>query len=110
MTKRRVVVTGMGAVTPVGIGVENFWQGLLSGKSGVDTLHCTDPEKHLVKIAAEVKDFNAEDYLDAKEAKRMDRFIQFAMVAAIEAVKDSGLDLEKEEKDRIGVISASGAG
>ena len=110
MTKRRVVVTGMGAVTPVGIGVENFWQGLLSGKSGVDTLHCTDPEKHLVKIAAEVKDFNAEDYLDAKEAKRMDRFIQFAMAAAIEAVKDSGLDLEKEEKDRIGVISASGAG
>lgn len=109
MTKRRIVVTGMGAVTPLGIGVENFWNNLIEGKSGIHTFHL-DTERHSVHIAGEVPNFNPEDYIDPKEAKRMDRFVQFAIVAATEAIKDSGLDLEKEDLTRIGVISGSGAG
>ncbi|MBQ2645239.1 beta-ketoacyl-ACP synthase II [bacterium] len=110
MTKRRVVVTGMGIVSPFGVGVDKFWSNLIAGNSGVRTLQSVDIDKHLVKIGAEVPDFNPEEYIDAKEAKRMDRFIQFAVIASEEACKDSGLNLEEEDLSRIGVISGAGAG
>ena len=112
MTKRRVVITGMGAVTPIGIGVENFWNALLAGKSGISLIESIDTERHTVKIAGEIKDkdFNPEDYLDPKDAKRMDRFTQFAMVAADEAIADSGIDEAGIDPYRIGVIVSSAAG
>ena len=112
MTKRRVVITGMGAVTPIGIGVEKFWNALLAGKSGVSLIESIDTERHTVKIAGEIKDkdFNPEDYLDPKDAKRMDRFTQFAMVAADEAIADSGIDEADIDPYRIGVIVSSAAG
>ena len=112
MTKRRVVITGMGAVTPIGIGVDKFWNALLAGKSGVSLIESIDTERHTVKIAGEIKDkdFNPEDYLDSKDAKRMDRFTQFAMVAADEAIADSGIDEANIDPYRIGVIVSSAAG
>ena len=112
MTKRRVVITGMGAVTPCGIGVDNFWNALLNGKSGVSLIEAIDTERHTVKIAAEIKDkdFNPEDYMDSKDAKRMDRFTQFAMVAADEAIADSGIDEANIDPYRIGVLVSSAAG
>lgn len=112
MTKRRVVITGMGAVTPCGIGVNKFWNSLLEGKSGVSLIEAIDTEKHKVKIAAEIKDadFNPEDYMDSKDAKRMDRFTQFAMVAADEAIADSGIDEANIDPYRIGVMVSSAAG
>ena len=112
MTKRRVVITGMGAVTPVGIGVDNFWSSLLNGKSGVSLIENMDTELHAVKIAAEIKneDFNPENYMTSKEANRMDRYTQFAMVAADEAIADSGIDEVEIDPYRIGVIVSSAAG
>ncbi len=110
MDKRRVVITGLGAVTPFGVGVDKFWESLKAGKSGISTSESIDIDKHVVKISGEVKDFHPEEYMDAKEAKKMDRFIQFAMVAADEAVKDSNLDIEKEDPYRVGVIVSSAAG
>lgn len=110
MSKRRVVITGMGAVSPFGVGVDKLWTSLIEGKSGISTSESIDISKHVVKISGEVKDFNPEEYLDPKEAKKMDRFIQFAMVAADEAVMDSKLDMEKEDPYRIGVIVSSAAG
>lgn len=110
MTKRRVVVTGMGAVSPFGIGVDKLWENLIEGNSGVRVSQNVNPDDHIVKISAEVPDFHPEEFIDAKDCKRMDRFIQFAVVASIEAMKDSGLDLEKEDLTRIGVIAGSGAG
>ena len=112
MTKRRVVITGMGAVTPVGIGVDKFWNSLLEGKSGVSLIEAIDTEKHTVKIAAEIKakDFNPEDYMTSKDANRMDRFTQFAMAAADEAIADSGIDEANIDPYRIGVIVSSAAG
>ena len=112
MTKRRVVITGMGAVTPCGIGVDNFWNALLNGKSGVSLIESIDTEKHTVKIAGEIKDkdFNPEDYMSSKDANRMDRFTQFAMVAADEAIADSGIDDADIDPYRIGVLVSSAAG
>ncbi len=111
MTKRRVVVTGLGAVTPFGVGVDKFWNSLVEGKSGISLSESIDIEKHVVKISGEVKNFNPEEYLDPKEAKKMDRFIQFAMVAADEAVKDAKLEEVKDvDPYRIGVIVSSAAG
>ncbi len=111
MTKRRVVITGLGAVTPCGIGVEKFWNNLVQGNSGISKVECVDTEKHAVKIAGQVKDFNPEDYMDPKEVKKTDRFLQFAIVAADEAVKDAGLDnIEGIDPYRIGVIVSSAAG
>ena len=112
MTKRRVVITGMGAVTPCGIGVDNFWNALLNGKSGVSLIESIDTEKHTVKIAGEIKDkdFNPEDYMSSKDANRMDRFTQFAMVAADEAIADSGIDEADIDPYRIGVLVSSAAG
>lgn len=110
MDKRRVVITGLGAVTPFGVGVENFWESLKAGKSGISTSESIDISKHVVKISGEVKDFHPEEYMEPKAAKKMDRFIQFAMVAADEAIKDSKLDVEKEDPYRVGVIVSSAAG
>lgn len=112
MTKRRVVITGLGAVTPCGIGVKNFWNSMLEGKSGISTIEQMPLEGHTVTIAGEIKDrdFNPDDYLNPKEAKRMDRYTQFAMVAADEAIKDSGIDEANIDPYRIGVIVSSAAG
>ena len=111
MTKRRVVITGMGAVTPFGVGIDKFWNSLIEGKSGIRQSTIIDISKHVVKISGEVKDFNPEDYLDPKEAKKMDRFIQFAMVAAEEAYKDAKLDeLKDVDPYKIGVLVSSAAG
>ena len=111
MTKRRVVITGLGAVTPFGVGIDKFWNSLVEGKSGIRNIEAMDTEKHVVKIAGEVKDFNPEEYIDPKEAKRMDRFIQFAVVAADEAIKDAKLDnIEGMDPYRIGVIVSAAAG
>lgn len=110
MDKRRVVITGLGAVTPFGVGVEKFWESLKAGKSGISTSESIDINKHVVKISGEVKDFHPEEYMEPKAAKKMDRFIQFAMVAADEAIKDSKLDVEKEDPYRVGVIVSSAAG
>lgn len=112
MTKRRVVITGMGAVTPCGIGVKNFWNAMIEGKSGVSTIEQMPLDGHAVTIAAEIKDkdFKPEDYINPKEAKRMDRFTQFAVVAADEAIADSGIDEANIDPYRIGVIVSSAAG
>lgn len=107
---KRVVITGMGAITPVGNNVDSFWDSLKNGKSGVTRVTRFDPEPFKCQIAAEVKDFDPAEYIDKKEARRMDRFTQFAVVAADEAIKNSGLDLEKEDLWRIGVITGSGVG
>ncbi len=112
MDKRRVVVTGMGAVTPCGINVKDFWNAMLSGKSGVTTFERIPLDGHAVTIAAEIKDkdFNPEDFINPKDAKRMDRFTQFAIVAADEAIADSGIDEADIDPYRIGVIVSSAAG
>ncbi len=111
MNKRRVVITGLGAVTPYGVGVETLWEGVKNGKSCIKHAEGLD-ERNAVKIAGQIKDdqFNPEDYLDKKEAKRMDRFAQFGMVAANEAIKDAGLDDAGYDPYRVGVIVSSAAG
>lgn len=111
MTKRRVVITGLGAVSPFGIGVDKFWNSLVEGKSGLSTSELIDIEKHVAKISGEVKNFNPDEYLDPKEAKKMDRYIQFAMIAADEAVKDAKLEEVKDvDPYKIGVIVSAAAG
>lgn len=110
MEKRRVVVTGMGAVTPIGIGVKEYWQGLIEGRNGVDLITHFDTSNFDTKFAAEVKNFNPENYFDKKSLKRLDPFTQFALVSAQEAIEDSGLDLDKINKERAGVIFGSGIG
>lgn len=111
MTKRRVVITGLGAVSPFGVGVDKFWNSIKEGKSGIALSKSIDIEKHPVKISGEVKDFNPEQYIDPKEVKRLDRFTQFALVAADEAIKDAGLDKAVDiDPYRIGVIVSSAAG
>lgn len=107
---RRVVVTGIGAVTPVGIGVKETWESIKNGKCGIAPITLYDTTDRKVTLAGEVKNFNPEDYLDKREAKKMDRFTQFALIAADEAFKDSGIDMEKEDSERCGVIVASGIG
>lgn len=106
----RVVITGMGAVTPIGNDVASYWNSLKEGKNGIDYITHFDTEKFKVKIAAEVKDFVPENYIDRKEAKRMDRYCQFAMAAAKEAVDNSGLDLESVNRYRMGVLIGAGIG
>lgn len=106
----RVVVTGMGVISPVGIGLENFWQSLVEGKSGVGPITHFDASELSTRIAAEVKDFDAKDYIDRKEAKRMDRFTQFAVAAAKMASQDAGLEMEKLNSDRVGVVLGTGIG
>ncbi len=108
--KKRVVVTGIGCVTPIGIGKENFWDALITGVSGVDLITKFDTEDHSTKIAAEVKNFEPEKYIDKKELRKIDRFSQFAIVSSQLAFEDSGLDAEKINAERFGVVLGSGIG
>ena len=108
--KRRVVVTGLGAVTPIGNTAEAFWAGVRAGKVGIGPITKFDTTDYKVKIAAEVKDFNAKDHMDPRSARRMDPFCQYAVTAAKEALEDSGIDMEKEDSFRAGVIVGSGIG
>lgn len=106
----KVVITGVGAVTPLGIGVESFFENAVKGVNGIDKITQFDTSDSKISIAAEVKDFKAEDYIDKKEARRMDRYCHFATVAADEAIKNSGIDLESIDLYRSGVIIGSGIG
>jgi len=110
MSLKRVVVTGLGALTPVGNTAEETWKNLVAGTSGAGPITRFDASLFKTHFACEVKDFNPNDLLDRKEARRMDRFTQFGVVVANEAIADSGLDFEKENLDRIGVIWGSGIG
>ncbi len=110
MEKRRVVITGMGAVTPIGNTLEEYWEGLLAGKSGANLITRFDTEGFATKFACEVKDFDPSKYIDRKEARRMDRFTHYALATAQMAIDDSGLDLEKENLQNIGVVYGSGIG
>ena len=108
--KRRVVVTGLGAVTPIGNTVEEFWTGIRNGKVGIGEITKFDTTDYKVKLAAEVKDFSVKERIDAKSARRMAAFSQYACAAAKEAYEDSGLAIEKEDPFRAGVIIGSGIG
>jgi len=110
MELKRVVVTGLGAVTPVGNTPEEMWQNMVKGVSGAAPITLFDTSLFKTKFACEVKNLNINDYLDRKEARKMDRYTQFAMIAAIQAVKDCGWDLEQEDKNRIGVVFGVGIG
>ena len=107
---KRVVVTGLGAITPIGNNLETFREGLQKGTSGANLITLFDATLFKTQFACEVKGFVPEDHLDKREVRRVDRFTQFALVTAAEALKDSGLDLDKVQKDRVGVIFASGIG
>ena len=109
-SKRRVVVTGLGVVSPVGIGVDTAWANIVAGKSGITRITKFDPSNFSSQIAGEVKDFDVSQFLPAKEARRMDTFIQYGLAAAIEAVKDSGIEATEENAERIGVSIGSGIG
>ena len=110
MQLKRVVVTGLGALTPIGNNIEEYWEGLKNGKSGSAPITYYDTEKFKVKFACELKNYNAEDYFDRKEARKLDRFAQYALISSDEAIKDSGLDLDKIDKFRTGVIWGAGIG
>jgi 3-oxoacyl-[acyl-carrier-protein] synthase II len=110
MSKRRVVITGMGMIAPVGNTVEQCWTNLVAGKTGISRITKFDPAAFNSQIAGEVKDFDVEDYLSAKEARHMDRFIHYGICAAIQAIRDSGLEFDKEDPDRTGVVIGSGIG
>ena len=108
--KKRVVVTGMGAITPIGNSVDSFWESVKQGKIGFDRISYFDVSEYKCKLAAEVKDFNAENYMDKKSARRMEQFCQFAVAAAKEAIEDAGIDMEKEDAFRVGCAVGSGIG
>lgn len=107
--KRRVVITGMGAITPIGNTVEETWQGIREGRCGIDFITKYDTSTRKVKVAGEIKNLNLEDYIDKRELRKMDRFVALAMIAADEAVADAGISFEGEEED-FGVIVSSGIG
>ncbi|CAM4220313.1 beta-ketoacyl-ACP synthase II [Gillisia hiemivivida] len=110
MELKRVVVTGLGALTPIGNNVEEYWDALVAGKSGCAPITYFDAEKFKTKFACELKNFNALDFFDRKEARKLDRFAQYAIVASDEAIKDSGIDLNVVNKHRVGVIWGAGIG
>ena len=110
MVLKRVVVTGLGALTPIGNTIEEYWNGLINGVSGAAPISYFDASKFKTQFACELKNFNAEDFLDRKESRKMDRYTQYAMVASDEAVHDANFNLEKIDKDRIGIIWGSGIG
>jgi len=110
MIKRRVVITGIGAVTPVGNDAETAWQNIIRGKSGIGPLTRVNKDEFPAKVAAEVKDFNPEDFLDKKDARKMDRFTHFAVASALMAVKDAGLSIDESNAHRVGVWIGSGIG
>jgi 3-oxoacyl-[acyl-carrier-protein] synthase II len=110
MQRKRVVVTGLGALTPIGNNVEAYWQGLKEGKSGSAPITYFDTEKFKTKFACELKGYDPMDFFDRKEARKLDRFAQYALVSSDEAIADAGLDLEKVDKFRVGVIWGAGIG
>ncbi|GGK37270.1 MULTISPECIES: beta-ketoacyl-ACP synthase II [Flavobacteriaceae] len=110
MEIKRVVVTGLGALTPIGNTVEQYWDGLINGVSGADPITYFDASKFKTRFACELKNFKVNDFIDRKEARKMDRFTQYAMVATDEAIEDSKIDLEKIDKNRVGVIWGAGIG
>ena len=110
MKEQRVVVTGLGAVTPIGVKLEEFWNGLKDGKNGVSRITHFDPSDFLSKMAAEVKDFNPEEFIDRKSIGRMDRFTHFAVAASDMALKDAGLDNFAFDRNNAGIIIGSGIG
>ncbi|MDQ1147097.1 3-oxoacyl-[acyl-carrier-protein] synthase II [Bacillus sp. SORGH_AS 510] len=110
MEKRRVVVTGVGAVTPLGNDVETTWKGIIEGKSGIGPLTRVNADEYPAKVAAELKDFNPEVFMDKKDARKMDRFTQYAVASALMAVKDANLTINEENSERVGVWIGSGIG
>ncbi len=108
--RRRVVITGMGAVTPIGIGVEEFWAGIRAEKTGFGPITKFDASEYKCRLAAEVRDFRPEEYMDKKAARRMELFCQYAVAAAVEAMADAGLDMEKEDAYRVGCSVGCGVG
>lgn len=110
MQLKRVVITGLGALTPLGNNLNDYWQGLINGVSGANLITRFDASKFKTQFACELKNFNVEDHIDRKEARRMDPYTHYALVVAKEAIQDSGMDLERVNKDRIGVIWGSGIG
>jgi beta-ketoacyl-acyl-carrier-protein synthase II len=110
MTKRRVVVTGVGAVTPLGNDVDTTWENIIAGVSGVGFLTRLNPDDYPAKVVAELKDFNVEEFIDKKDARKMDRFTHYAVAASLMAVKDSGLEITDENSHRVGVWIGSGIG
>ena len=110
MELKRVVVTGLGALTPVGNNVPDFWESLVKGVSGAGPITRFDVTNFKTHFACEVKGFNGADFIDRKELRKMDLYTQYAIVAANEAITDSGMDLEKEDLNRIGVIYGVGIG
>lgn len=108
--ENRVVITGMGAVTPLGNDVDTFWNNVKEGKCGIDFIKNVDSTNFEVKVAGEVKDFNPEKYMDKKEARRLDKYAQYAMVAAIQAMKDANLNMEEVNPKRVGVYVGAGVG
>ena len=110
MKLRRVVVTGLGALTPVGNNIQEYWNGLINGVSGAAPITHFDASKFKTQFACEVKNFNAEDFIDRKEVRRMDKYAQYAMVASEEAIQDANFNMDQLDKDRVGVIWGSGIG
>ena len=110
MKPRRVVITGLGALTPLGNTLPAYWEGLLSGTSGAAPITHFDSSKFKTQFACEIKDFDPLNFMDRKEARKCDRFAQYALVTTDEAITDAGLDFEKEDRDRIGVIWGAGIG
>lgn len=110
MKMKRVVVTGLGALTPIGNNIQEYWEGLINGKSGADKITHFDASKFKTQFACEVKNFDVTAFIDKKEARKLDKFAQYAIVASDEAIKDAGLNFENLDKDRIGVIWGAGIG
>ncbi|HJZ54989.1 MAG TPA: beta-ketoacyl synthase N-terminal-like domain-containing protein, partial [Gemmataceae bacterium] len=110
MTRRRVVITGLGTVNPIALNVPDYWRGLLAGQSGIAPITHFDITHHKVKFGGEVKGFDPSVAIDARAVRRLDRFSQFALVAAAEAVNDCGIDFEREDPFRCGCILGSGIG
>ena len=108
--ERRVVVTGLGAITPIGNNVEEFWKGIKENKCGIAQITEFDTEKFKVKLAGEVKEYNPEEHFDKRSCKRLDKFSQFAIIASREAMKDSGITPENTDMNRVGVVISSGIG
>ncbi|MGV1011154.1 MAG: beta-ketoacyl-ACP synthase II [Flavobacterium sp.] len=110
MQLKRVVVTGLGALTPIGNSIQEYWDGLINGRSGAAPITYYDTEKHKTKFACEVKNFNIEDYMDRKESRRLDKFSQYAIASSDEAIKDAGITHDNVNKHRVGVIWGAGIG
>ena len=108
--RKRVVITGLGAVTPAGLDVDSFWESLITGKSGIKNITNFDTTDYPCKFAGEIQDFDPNDIIGRKQARRMARFSQLLVVAANEALVDSGIDLDASDRDRIGIVTGCGGG